>query len=141
VKLLNLLSAWPATCVAVIATVACMAGAAQAATPADLLAAYTAQAKAPADAERGEKFFNMVQPGELKLSCASCHTANPTKLGRNELTEKRIKALAPSANAERFTDRAKADGWFKTNCKDTLGRECTAGEKADVLAWLISLKP
>ncbi len=140
-KLLNLLSACPAPWLASLAAVACMAGAAQAATPADLLAAYTAQAKAPADAARGEKFFNTVQPGDLKLSCASCHTANPTKLGRNELTEKRIKALAPAANAERFTDRSKVDGWFKTNCKDTLGRECTAGEKADVLAWLISLKP
>jgi mono/diheme cytochrome c family protein len=141
VKLLNLLSAWPTSGLVALAAVACMAGAAQAATPAELLAAYTAQAKAPADPARGEKFFNTVGAGDLKLSCASCHTANPTKLGRNELTEKRIKALAPAANAERFTDRAKADGWFKTNCKDTLGRECTAGEKADVLAWLISLKP
>ncbi len=140
-KLFNVVSTWPASFVAAVAAVACMAGAAQAATPAELLAAYTALAKAPADAARGEKFFNTVQPGELKLSCASCHTTNPTKLGRNELTEKRIKALAPAANAERFTDRAKVDGWFKTNCKDTLGRECTAGEKADVLAWLISLKP
>ena len=140
-KLLTPSSTWPATWVAVVAAVACMAGAAQAATPAELLAAYTAQAKAPADAARGEKFFNTVGAGELKLSCASCHTANPTKLGRNELTEKRIKALAPAANAERFTDRGKADGWFKTNCKDTVGRDCTAGEKADVLAWLISLKP
>lgn len=140
-KLLKLLSLWPATCVATVTAVACMAGAAHAAKPADLLAAYTALAKAPADAARGEKFFNTVGPGDLKMSCASCHTPNPTKLGRNELTEKRIKALAPSANSERFTDRAKADGWFKTNCKDTLGRECTAGEKADVLAWLMSLQP
>lgn len=140
-KLLNLLPAWPATCLTALATVACMVGAAHAATPAELLAGYTAQAKAPADAQRGEKFFNTVQPGELKLSCASCHTANPTKLGRNELTEKRIKALAPAANAERFSDRAKVEGWFKANCKETLGRECTAAEKADVLAWLISLQP
>ena len=30
--------------------------------------------------------------------------------------------------------------WFKRNCKDVLGRECAAGEKADVLAYLMSLK-
>ena len=30
---------------------------------------------------------------------------------------------------------------FSMNCRDVVGRACTAGEKADVLAWLISLKP
>ena len=54
-KLLKLLSLWPATCVATVTAVACMAGAAHAAKPADLLAAYTALAKAPADAARGEE--------------------------------------------------------------------------------------
>lgn len=35
---------------------------------------------------------------------------------------------------------AKADKWFRRNCKDVLSRECTAAEKADVLAWLVQLK-
>ena len=48
-------------------------------------------------------------------------------------------AACPSVNPARFQDRAKADKWFKRNCNDTVGRDCTAAEKADVLAYLISL--
>ena len=33
------------------------------------------------------------------------------------------------------------DGWFRNNCKDVVGRDCSAAEKADVLAWLLTLKP
>ena len=29
------------------------------------------------------------------------------------------------------------DKWFRRNCNDVLSRECTAVEKADVLAWLL----
>jgi len=32
------------------------------------------------------------------------------------------------------------DKWFRRNCKDVLSRECSAAEKADVMAYLISLK-
>jgi len=38
-------------------------------------------------------------------------------------------------------DPAKVEKWFRRNCNDVMGRECTAGEKADVLAWLLTLKP
>ena len=51
-----------------------------------------------------------------------------------------IEPLAPAFNAQRFSDLAKADKWFRRNCKDVLARECSAAEKADVLAWLITLK-
>ena len=44
-------------------------------------------------------------------------------------------------NAERFTDAAKSEKWFRRNCNDVVGRECTAAEKADVLAWLLTLEP
>ena len=43
-------------------------------------------------------------------------------------------------NAERFTDTAKAEKWFRRNCNDVAGRECTAAEKADMLAWLLTLR-
>ena len=52
-----------------------------------------------------------------------------------------IEPLAPAFNAERFTDQAKVDKWLRRNCKDVFSRECTAPEKADVLAYLLSLKP
>jgi hypothetical protein len=60
--------------------------------------------------------------------------------GRHASTDKAIEPLAPAANAKRFTDSAKAEKWFRRNCKDVLARECTAAEKADVLAWLISVR-
>mgnify|MGYP002148010371 CR=1 FL=1 len=55
-------------------------------------------------------------------------------------TGKTISALAPAFNPERFTDPAKSEKWFRRNCNDVLARECTAAEKADMLAWLVSLK-
>ena len=51
-----------------------------------------------------------------------------------------IQPLALAFNAERFSDVAKTEKWFRCNCNDVLGRECTPGEKADVLAWLMTLK-
>ena len=52
-----------------------------------------------------------------------------------------IAPLAPAFNPERFSDPAKVEKWFRRNCNDVLSRECTAVEKADVLAYLNALKP
>jgi mono/diheme cytochrome c family protein len=116
-----------------------MLGTAHAATPTELLAGYSAQAKAPAQAARGQALFTTTHGREW--SCSSCHGATPTQLGKHASTGKAIGALAPAFNAERFTDPAKVEKWFRRNCNDVLGRECSAGEKADVLAWLSTLKP
>jgi hypothetical protein len=61
--------------------------------------------------------------------------------GQHAATGKPITALAPAANPQRFTDAAKTEKWFRRNCNDVLGRECSAAEKADVLGWLLTLKP
>ena len=74
-------------------------------------------------------------------SCASCHGTVPTQTGKHASTGKPIGAMAPAFNPERFTDAAKTEKWFRRNCNDVLGRTCTATEKADVLAWLMTLKP
>lgn len=116
--------------------VACTA---RAATPTELLAGYSAQARAPAQAARGQALFTSTHGREW--SCSSCHGATPTQGGKHASTGKAIGALAPAFNAERFTDPAKVEKWFRRNCNDVLGRECSPGEKADVLAWLSSLKP
>lgn len=119
-----------------------LAGAsALAATPAELLAGYTAKAGAPAQPEKGQAFFNKNFGREMGFSCSSCHTANPTRLGRDQVTEKSIKPLAPAANPARFTDAKKADFHFDLNCKDVVGRVCTPAEKADILAWLLTQQP
>ena len=60
-------------------------------------------------------------------------------MGKHVKTGKEIAPLAPAANPQRFADAAKAEKWFNRNCNDVLGRACTASEKGDVLAYLMSL--
>lgn len=110
----------------------------RAAQPSQLLADYRAQAGTPVRPELGQKLFT--QRNGQQLSCASCHGEPPTQIGKHTSTGKPIGPLAPAANAERFTDRAKTEKWFRRNCNDVFGRECSASEKADVLAWLIDLR-
>ncbi|MBS4098854.1 MAG: DUF1924 domain-containing protein [Sulfuricella sp.] len=122
-----------------------VAGNASAAAPADLLQGYVAEARQanPAftpQASRGEAFFREERAGESgRTACATCHTDDPRKEGRTRV-HKAIAPLAPVANRERLTDAAKAEKWFGRNCKDVVGRACSAAEKADFVAWLISLR-
>jgi Domain of unknown function (DUF1924) len=123
--------------------VALVAGA-SAAGPRELVGTYEAAARqaAPAfagfSATRGARFFQETHGGEW--SCATCHGATPTASGRHARTGKAITPLAPTVNPERFTDAATTEKWFRRNCNDVLGRECTAQEKGDVLTWLLALK-
>lgn len=100
---------------------------------------WTAETGGTPNAERGRVFFTSRHGGEW--SCASCHGNPPSTPARHASTGKTIAPLAPAFNPERFTDTAKADKWFRRNCKDVLSRECSAAEKADMLAWLVQLKP
>jgi hypothetical protein len=88
--------------------------------------------------ERGRAFFTATHGREW--SCSSCHGNNPLAPGRHARTGKTIGALAPAGNAERFTDQASVEKWFKRNCGDVVGRACTAREKGDVLAFLLTVK-
>ena len=111
---------------------------AMATTPTEQMNAYAALAGVAPQAARGQEFFTSKHGHEW--SCSSCHTAHPTAEGKHASTGKVIAPMAPAFHAERFTDAAKTEKWFRRNCNDVLGRECTPGEKADFLAWLISLK-
>lgn len=113
-----------------------LATTAHATTASEQLAGYTREAGAAADAARGQQFFT--QRHGRDWSCSSCHTSRPTTEGQHASTGKTIAPLAPGANPQRFSDAAKTEKWFRRNCKDVLGRECSAGEKADVMAWLLS---
>jgi hypothetical protein len=114
------------------------------ATPLEQQKRFEAEARAanPAfagfSAQRGEAFFKATHGAEW--SCASCHTGNPLVQGRHAKTGKPIAPLAPAGNAQRFTDAAAVDKWFRRNCNDVLARACTALEKGDVLQDLTSLK-
>lgn len=121
-----------------------MSMSASAQTADDTLAAIKSEAKTstPAfqgfSAGAGERFFKQTHGNEW--SCSSCHTENPAASGKHSKTGKTIRALAPAANAERFTDMARVEKWFKRNCNDVLGRACTPQEKGDVLAYLLTVK-
>jgi hypothetical protein len=117
---------------------ACLTGVACASTPQAELIRWQQAAGQSGDAARGQVFFRSQHGGEW--SCASCHGQQPTRDGKHASTGKSIMPLAPAANPERLTDTAKVDKWLRRNCKDVLSRECSAIEKADVLAYLISLK-
>lgn len=115
-----------------------LAGAAD--KPSSLMAHYAAQAGVSPHSlstERGALLYRTEHPGTAgtRVSCASCHTANPKQPGRTRIG-KRIEPLAPTANPERFTDAAKVEKWFRRNCMDVLKRECSAQEKGDLIAWL-----
>lgn len=71
-------------------------------------------------------------------SCSICHGTDLTQAGEHQRTHKVIEPMAPSVNAERFTEVAEMKKWFKRNCKWTWGRECTAQEQMDILTFLLS---
>jgi len=104
---------------------------------ADLLAAYRAEAGKPLSAAQGEHLFR-ARHGEM--GCTSCHTDNAKSIGKHAKTGKSIEPLAPIANPARLSDQAKVEKWFRRNCNDVLKRACTAQEKGDFVAYLLSIK-
>ncbi len=112
-------------------------------TPESYLATLKAEASATPgytefSAQRGAEFFKVKHGGDW--SCSSCHTEDPTAKGKHAKSDKLIKPLSPSANPERFTKLKKIKKWFRRNCNDVLDRECTAQEKGDFLAYLLTIK-
>ena len=88
-------------------------------------------------AEAGQKLYS-TKVGDL--ACASCHTDSPKAAGKHVKTNKEILPLAPSANPRRFSDATNVEKWFKRNCNDVLKRACTAQEKGDFMAYVLSVK-
>jgi len=113
---------------------------AMAETPAQILAQLQAGADGSASADRGKALFLGKFDGEKAESCSTCHTLNPKERGQHVRTKKVIDPLAPVANPERFTDMAKVEKWYKRNCNEVLSRACTAQEKADFAAYMVSVK-
>ena len=128
-----------AAAAAMLLTAAFTINPAHAVTPSDQLQSLATEAGAPGSPARGLLFFTAGHGRQW--SCASCHGAMPTRGGQHAATGKPINALAPAVNSDRFTDAAKTEKWFRRNCNDVVGRACTAAEKADVLSWLLTLRP
>jgi len=89
--------------------------------------------------ESGKTFWMETHSAQKKpqnRSCTSCHAKNPLDVGQHVRTRKSIEPIARSVNPERLTDVKKIRKWLKRNCKWTLGRECSAQEKGDILVYL-----
>lgn len=92
-------------------------------------------------ADSGKTFFNRELTIHGKqIACASCHTTNPTNPGKHIVTKKPIKPLAPAANHERFSDVAKVEKNFEKHCLEIIGRDCTAEEKGNYIAYMLIVK-
>jgi cytochrome b len=110
----------------------------------ELLREYQAAASAqrPAFAgflaAEGRRLYasEQVQDG-VRVSCATCHTDDPRRTGRTP-AGKVVEPLAPAANPARLTNRGDVEKWFKRNCKQVMGRECTAEEKGHFITYLLA---
>ncbi|MCU7800978.1 MAG: DUF1924 domain-containing protein [gamma proteobacterium symbiont of Lucinoma myriamae] len=115
---------------------------AQADAVSELEAKYQTQGAGSFSATAGEAMWNKTfvdaKTGKER-NCATCHTTDLTKQGKHARTGKVIEPMAPSVNLKRFTKVKKIKKWFVRNCKWTLGRECTAQEKGDFLAFIKNL--
>lgn len=112
------------------------------ATPASdaLLAKYKAAGVTKIDAAKAKADWTKETKGEdgAMISCSTCHGSDFSKAGKHHKTHKVIEAMSPRVNSERFTDEKKIEKWFKRNCNDAWGRECTIQEKADFLTFLLA---
>jgi mono/diheme cytochrome c family protein len=89
--------------------------------------------------EDGKAFFNEKFTVKGKqIACASCHTANPADPGKHIVTGKPIRPLSPVINAKRFADLDKVEKNFTNHCNDIISRDCTAQEKANFIAYLLT---
>jgi cytochrome c peroxidase len=120
-----------------------LASAALAVTPAEQQAQWNVAARATdpsyaPSATRGKALYERAFNRSAEMpNCVACHTSNPAQQGKHAVTGKVIAPMAPSANPERFADAAKTEKWFKRNCNDVVGRECTAAEKSDFVEFLV----
>lgn len=110
----------------------------------DLIARYAAEARAadPAfagfSAARGET-LHRTQYGGGKPdtpACTACHGDDARAAGRTR-AGKRIEPMAASVSPARYGDAAKVEKWFRRNCTEVLGRECSPREKGDWLAYMM----
>lgn len=89
-------------------------------------------------ADQGQALFMAKHAGGKPEtpSCTTCHTQDPKGTGQTK-AGKEIKPMAVSINAARYTDPAEVEKWFGRNCNQVLGRDCTAGEKGDVITFMM----
>ena len=107
----------------------------------DLLTKYREQGARTVSAKEGETLwgrrFKDPESGEER-ACSTCHDNDLHATGRHAKTGKPIDPMASLANPKRLTDSKFIEKWFSRNCRWTLGRECTPGEKSSFLLFIQS---
>ena len=103
-----------------------------------LLNDFSGKGAGPFTAAAGEALWRKTWPASdgKPRSCTTCHGEDLRKAGRHAVTGKAIEPMAPSVLASRLQERAEIEKWFLRNCRWTLGRECTAQEKGDLLTYM-----
>jgi len=105
----------------------------------ELFHQYAQEGVTRPDAIVGQRLWSKTFAAEGEIaerSCSSCHGENLKQVGKHVKTNKLIEPMAPSVNPARLTKTREINKWLKRNCKWTLGRECTATEKANLLAYI-----
>ena len=110
----------------------------------DLLARYVAEAQRSRSdfsgfsPERGRDLHTRKFGGGKPdtPACTSCHGPDPRRPGQTP-AGKPIEPVAVSASPARYADAAKVEKWFRRNCNEVLGRECSAIEKGDWLTYMV----
>jgi hypothetical protein len=89
-------------------------------------------------AAAGETVFRTLWAGgdDKTPACTACHTEDPTAMGRNAKTGRPIEPVAVSVKPDRFTDPDEVAKQFQRDCKNVMGRECTAQEKGDYITFM-----
>ena len=121
--------------------IAALAAGAVQASPEALLADYAKAGAGPFDPAAGASAWvqeHSPPKADAPRSCALCHGQDLTRPGRHITTGKTIEPMAPSVNPERLSDPVKTERWLGRNCRWTLGRDCTAQEKGDLLRFIAS---
>ncbi|MBL7003111.1 MAG: DUF1924 domain-containing protein [Gammaproteobacteria bacterium] len=104
-----------------------------------LMQSYASTQSIQPSAEKGQQLWNkeFSNSGKYaKRSCSTCHKSNISLTGKHVNTGKLIQPMSVVSNPKRYTNVKKIKKWFKRNCKWTLGRECSAEEKASFLLFL-----
>lgn len=117
------------------------------------LAGVASTAQAAGNASAGKALYEKTYSGNKyaqsagigAVGCVSCHQTNPKQNTKHIKTGKMSGPMAvsagwrdPKSGQARYTDSRKMAKWFKRNCNGVLGRECTAQEKDDFLAYMKS---
>ncbi len=112
-------------------------------TPSELVADFAAEAAKSnpgftPSVQRGQAFFTREWGVSSKMpNCTVCHSNDLKAEGKHVITDKPIEPLSPQANPKRFTSLKKVEKWFRRNCSEVTGHECTAAEKADFIQFAI----